>query len=416
MRNLRRRPTQQMSDTFTTLLQSSPSRPSHLRQVNARGLLHLLRRHNPCSKADLVRLSGLSAPTVSSGILHLENLGLVQSIGDGESSGGRPPELLRFNAGHGFVAAADIGGTRLRMMLADLNGTVQASWSTILPADSKTPQAICALIHEGLKAMCHEVGASTDKVMHLTAGAPGITNVADGVVLSAPNLTDWNDVRLRDMLNHETGIPVIVENDTNLAAVGEHWRGAAEDIDNFVFVALGTGVGAGIFLRGQLHHGAQWCAGEVGYYGVRGMARETMHVRETGQLERTIGGIGIETHWREILLRHPERNIPEASSLHASQIFDLARDGDPLAIEVLHFVATLLSDIITDIALFLNPSIVVLGGGVGSHPELCRLTQTILQQHEFAQPQLRSSALGTQAQLFGALSLSVAAAESYLLL
>ena len=405
-----------MSDTFTTLLQSSPSRPSHLRQVNARGLLHLLRRHNPCSKADLVRLSGLSAPTVSSGISHLEALGLVESIGDGESSGGRPPELLRFNAGHGFVAAADIGGTRLRMMLADLNGAVLATWSTILLADGKTPRAICVLIHEGLKTMCREVGASTGKVLHLTAGAPGITNVAEGVVLSAPNLTDWVKVPLRDMLNRETGIPVIVENDTNLAAVGEHSRGAAEDIENFVFIALGTGVGAGIFLRGHLHHGAQWCAGEVGYYGVRGMDRETMHVRETGQLERVIGGIGIETRWREALLRSKTPFPPEAAALHASQIFDLARDGDPIAIEIVLFVATLLADIIADIALLLNPSIVVLGGGVGSHPELCRLTQTILQKHEFAQPQLRSSALGTQAQLYGALSLSVSAAESYLLL
>ncbi len=405
-----------MSDTFTTLLQTSPSRPSHLRQVNARGLLHLLRRHNPCSKADLVRLSGLSAPTVSSGISHLENLGLVESIGDGESSGGRPPELLRFNAGHGFVAAADIGGTRLRMMLADLNGAVQASWSTILPAMGKTPAAICSLIHDGLKAMCHEVGATTDKVLHLTAGAPGITNVADGVVLSAPNLTDWIQVPLRDMLRHETGVPAIVENDTNLAAVGEHWRGAAEDIDNFVFIALGTGVGAGIFLRGQLHHGAQWCAGEIGYFGVRGQQREVMHVRQTGQLERVIGGIGIETRWREALLQASPSLPSEAAGLNASQIFDLARDGDPLAVDVLLYVATLLSDVIADIALLLNPSIVVLGGGVGSHPELCRVTQSILQKHEFAQPQLRSSALGTQAQLYGALSLSVAAAESYLLL
>src|ERR1700693_5502086 len=89
------RPQNGLSKGLTTLLQSSPSRPSHLRQANALGLLHLLRKHNPCSKADLVRLSGLSAPTVSSSISHLESLGLVESIGDGESSGGRPPELLR---------------------------------------------------------------------------------------------------------------------------------------------------------------------------------------------------------------------------------------------------------------------------------------------------------------------------------
>src|ERR1700751_4981392 len=104
---------------YLTEAETQPSRPAHLRQVNARGLLRLLREHNPCSKADLVRLSGLSAPTVSSAVSHLESLGLIENLGEGESSGGRPPGMLRFHASHGYVAGADIGGTRLRMMLAD---------------------------------------------------------------------------------------------------------------------------------------------------------------------------------------------------------------------------------------------------------------------------------------------------------
>src|SRR5258707_14487951 len=101
--------------------EAQPSRPAHLRQVNARGLLRLLREHNPCSKADLVRLSGLSAPTVSSAVSHLESLGLIENLGEGESSGGRPPGLLRFHASHGYVAGADIGGGPLRVGLGDLN-------------------------------------------------------------------------------------------------------------------------------------------------------------------------------------------------------------------------------------------------------------------------------------------------------
>jgi glucokinase len=404
-----------MSETFTLLLQPSPSRPSHLRQANVRGLLLLLRGNNPCSKADLVRLSGLSAPTVSSAISHLESLGLVESIGGGISSGGRPPELLRFNVGHGLIAAADIGGTRLRMMLADLSGTVLSTWSTILLRQQKTPDAVCTLIDDGLRVMCDEIGASTKKVLHLTAGAPGITNVAEGMVLSAPNLVEWVKVPLRDMLQRKIGIPVIVENDTNLASIGEHWRGATVGVDNFVFMALGSGIGAGIFLHGQLHHGAQWCAGEIGYFGVRGEKRDVMKMRHAGQLESVIGGAGIEEHWRRVLKRSdgaPDNNL---TRLHATQIFDLARDGDPLAVEVILYVATLLADTVVDVSLLLNPEIVVLGGGVGSHPELRRVTQNIIDRHELAHPQLRSSALGTQAQLFGALSLSVDAAEAYLL-
>ena len=404
-----------MFDRTTAVPPPSPSRPAHLRQANARSLIHLVRTHHPCSKTDLVRLSGLSTPTVSSAISYLENLGLVESIGDGESSGGRPPEMLRINAKHGYVAAADIGGTRLRMMLSDLAGSVLSSWSTIFAQDQKTPQAICSLIRGGLTKMCEEIGVLPDKVLHLTVGAPGITNVAEGIVQSAPNLTDWVRVPLREILQRETGVPVIVENDTNLAAVGEHWRGAAKGVDNFVFIAMGTGLGAGIYLRGQLHHGAQWSAGEIGYLSAHGQKREFMQMSQLGQLEAMIGGTGIETKWVETLTQAKIPLDSKLVGLHASQIFDLARDGDPLAVEVIQLTATLLADTITDISLLLDPVIVVLGGGVGSHPELCRRTQILVQKNEFAQPQLRSSSLGMEAQLFGALSLSLDASEACLL-
>ncbi len=403
-----------MPRSQTMIVQNAPSRPSHLRQANARGLLYLLRENNPCSKADLVRLSGLSAPTVSSGISHLEGLGLVESVGDGESSGGRPPSMLRFNAHHGYVVAADIGGTRLRMMLADLNGDVVTQWSTVLLKAQKTPAAMCALIQQGIGSMCEQSGVARAKLLHITAGAPGITNVDTGVVISAPNLRAWHDVPLRDLLHRETNLPASVENDTNLAAVGEHRRGAAMDVENFVFIAIGTGVGAGIFLHGQLHHGAHWCAGEVGYFGVGGQARRPMQVRHTGQLERVLGGGGIEVQWRAALEQRPSPANAELMRLRADQVFDLARDGDPVAREVLTYTAGLLADAVADIALLLNPELVVFGGGIGSHPELCAAAQRLMERHEFAQPELRSSSLGTRAQLFGAVSLSIAAATASL--
>ena len=393
----------------------APSRPAHLRQANARGLLRLLKEHNPCSKADLVRLSGLSAPTVSSAVAYLESLGLVENLGDGESSGGRPPEMLRFNASHGYVAGVDIGGTRLRMILADLNGRVVTQWATQFTEKQRMPKAVCALIHEGLKAMCQEGSTSIRKVLHITAGAPGITNVSSGVVLSAPNLKDWNDVPLRTMIERELGIPALVENDTNLAAVGEHWRGSASGVEDFVFVALGTGVGAGIFIHGRLHHGANWSAGEIGYAGVAGRPRQTLEVHAPGQMERAIGGIGIEAEWKRLLGRERRANTGELERLRATEIFDLAVDGDRLAGQLVQYTAQILVDCIVDLSLALDPEVAILGGGVGSHPELCRVTEKLLARNEFAKPQVRSSSLGTQAQLHGAISLSLSATEAQLL-
>ncbi len=410
MRTLSPSSPQYLSDTET-----QPSRPSHLRQVNARGLLRLLREHNPCSKADLVRLSGLSAPTVSSAVSHLESLGLIENLGEGESSGGRPPGLLRFHATHGYVAGVDIGGTRLRMVLADLNGKLITQWSTQFTDKQRTPKSVCALIHDGLKVMCQEGSTSLKKVLYLTAGAPGITNVDSGIVLSAPNLKDWGDVPLRAMLEKETGIPTTVENDTNLAAVGEHWRGSAEGVGNFIFIAMGTGVGAGIFLQSRLHHGADWSAGEIGYMGINGNTREPMRVRSTGQLERAVGGEGIEREWQRLLTRDRKANDASLMKLRPTEIFDLAAEGDRLACEVVQYTAWILAHCISDLALVLDPEVVILGGGVGAHAELCKATKKILERNEFARPSIRSSSLGTQAQLYGAIFLSLAASEITLL-
>jgi glucokinase len=402
--------------TLSSSLLTSPSRAAHLRQSNTKGLLQLLRAHNPCSKADLVRLSGLSAPTVSIGVSHLEQLGLVESLGDGESSGGRPPAILRFNATHAYVASADIGGTRLRMMLADLNGVPVAQWSTVLLKGQKTAEEICALVVDGLKIMCGQSGVSVKKVLHLTAGAPGVTDTDAGVVLAAPNLKNWNDVPLRSLLEKATGLHVIVENDTNLAAIGEYHHGIARGMNDFLFIGLGTGVGAGIFIAGKIYHGAHWRAGEVGYFGVTGSRRQAILVRETGQLEREIGGAGIEAHWNELLLSSKSSEAPELGKLRVSQIFDLARDGDPMARKVLNRVAEILADLIAEAALLLDPKAVILGGGVGCHEQLCRATQAQLARHELSELQVLTSSLGTQAQLFGGVALSLFASEADLLL
>jgi glucokinase len=301
------------------------------------------------------------------------------------------------------------------MILADLNGKVITQWSTQFTDKQRTPKAVCSLMHEGLKAMCQAGSTSLKKVLHVTAGAPGITNIESGIVLSAPNLREWNDVPLRTMIEKEIGISAAVENDTNLAAVGEHWRGSAAGVEDFVFIALGTGVGAGIFLRDQLHHGANWSAGEIGYMGVGGNQQTGLQVRATGQLERAIGGAGIETEWMRLLQRDGRSDETALTKLRAPEIFDLAVDGDRLAGEVVLYTAEILAACISHLALALDPELVILGGGVGSHNELCRVTERLMQRNEFARPLVRSSSLGTQAQLHGAISVSLSATERRLL-
>ena len=304
------------------------------------------------------------------------------------------------------VAAADIGGTRIRMLLADLKGVPFAEWSTHLREEEKTPAQVIQILHRGLAAMQANTGLHVN-VTHFTAGVPGITDFRRGVVLAAPNLSNWAATPFRAMLQEAFGVPAEVDNDTNLAAVGEHAAGVARGVENFLFVALGTGVGSGIFLNGALYRGTNWSAGEIGYLTPSGIPRQPTRMEETGPLEQRIGGLGIEAMWVEQRRLSGRAMAPEVAPLRAPQVFDLAADGDLCAQEVLDRTARMLADALGTMALLFDPQLIVLGGGVGSHPALSAAASQYLNQNEFAIPTLAVSSLGTQAQLFGAVAVAL---------
>ncbi|HEY1949330.1 MAG TPA: ROK family transcriptional regulator [Bryobacteraceae bacterium] len=378
------------------------ARPERMGAVNVRELLRLLRAHSPCSRADLVRLSGLTAPTVSAAITSLQRRGLVTTLGPGSSSGGRPPGLLEFNARQGYVIGIDIGGSNLRLALADLNGAIFGRWSSVLKADS-SPKVVTELIAAGIAHVTQQQKVSAKNILQIAAGAPGITDAVAGRVISAPNLRYWQDVPLRDLLQDKTRIATTVENDVNLGALGEGWCGAARNVANFIFLAIGTGVGAGIVLNGALHHGANWSAGEVGYLLLPGLAADPPSTDHPGALESAIGGRGIEQNWLE--------QVGPGDSLRATGIFDLAAAGDSRARGLLHATADKLAMAITNLSLVLDLSLVVLSGGVGEHRTLLQATQRRLERNQFARPQMVASSMGGEAQLFGAVWLALQAAE-----
>ena len=145
--------------------------------------------------------------------------------------------------------------------------------------------------------MLRQQRIAPEKVLELAAGAPGITNVREGQVLSAPNLHGWHDVPLAELLRDKTGISTTIENDVNLGAIGEGCCGVAGQADNFAFIAIGSGVGAGIVVNGSLLHGARWSSGEIGYMQVPGLPSQPLRINGLGALEEAIGGEGIKRAW-----------------------------------------------------------------------------------------------------------------------
>ena len=240
--------------------------PALMRQTNARTILMLLKKLGHSSRADIARETGMSAPTVANVISDLNDMGLIEWIGEGASSGGRRPDNLRFKADYGYIAGVDITADSFRVLLTDLNGTLLEEKYEPLAKETRNPRAVIEVLRVSVKELMQRRGLPWKKLLAMTVGVAGITNVRDGIVISVSGSDTWRDVPLLEMLKEQFSCALFVENDTNLAAIGEHFRGIAQSEESFIFVTVGAGVGAGIFVNGRIVHGSSWSAGEIGIF------------------------------------------------------------------------------------------------------------------------------------------------------
>lgn len=388
-------------------------RPSVLRHTNARGILKLLRESGSCSRADLVRASGLSAPTVTNVVKDLIAAELVEPLGEGRSSGGRPPDMLRFKAERGCLVGVEITAQNISFLLTDLNGMELDRTGVSLAGRKTTPKAICGLIGEELKGLLRKHKKGRGRLLALVVGVPAITNTEDGSVLSISTLKGWRSVPLRAMLSKIAGCLVIVENDTNLAAQGEHFRGSARGIKDFVFIDIGNNVGAGIFLDGRIHHGAEWSAGEIGYLRLPSTSRRRLTIHEFGELETVLTGPGILKSWGEACGK--SSRSAHKRDARAADVLNLGQAGDARAVKIARQRSEIVADIVVNLSLILNPGLIVLGGEIGSHPFLIDFVRRQLEDEEFAVPRIAPSPVDRRAVLWGGISLALDALPSVLL-
>lgn len=312
-------------------------------------------------------------------------------------------------ASRGYVVAVDIGGSNLRIALADVEGKILGKRSAST-RETSSPEMVVEKIRDEAEHLLQECSVSQSSLLAVAAGAPGITDANSGTVLATSFLKGWRDVPLRSLLESALHVPATVENDVRVAAVGENWAGAARGVENFVFLAIGTGIAAGVFVDGKLLHGPDWAAGEVGYMHVPGTPEEPAERGAPGSLESTIGGEGIRQQWLSCCR---DEGISSSRDLSATEIFELARTGDAKAANVLKNSAKMLAYAIYNISLVLNSRLFVLGGGVGMSEPLRDATQRFLDLYtEPAPPKLIVSRLGQDAQLMGAIRLALQTAES----
>src|SRR4029079_16091668 len=244
---------------------TSASHAAHVRALNIDRVLKIaVERPGAFPRAQWIHETGLSAPTVGSVTSHLIQVGVLRDLGTAPSRGGRRPGLMEFNSHHGFVAGIDLGPTRTRLGVADMRGA-QLAMRIVNTPQHVAPEQMMATLALELDAVRREAQVPRDRLLAVVLGVPAPVDLATGTVIYAPNLDGWNKVPLRAMLQGQfAGALVIIENDVNLALLGEHWLGAARGHGTCVFLFVGTGVGAAILIDGTLHHGHHYMAGEIG--------------------------------------------------------------------------------------------------------------------------------------------------------
>ena len=386
-------------------------RPSLLRRTNALTILKLLREAGSCSRADLVRASGMSAPTVTNVVSDLLTANLIKPLGEGESSGGRPPDMIRFKSERGCILGVQISSHFLSFLLTDLSGEELDTARVPLDGQKTNPEAICSLIGEETRRLFRKHKKAREQLLALVVGVPAITNVEEGIVLSVSTLEDWRSVPLRRLLSKHVDCLIVVENDTNLAAVGERHRGAARTEQTFILIDIGANVSAGIVLEGKLHHGAQWSAGEIAYLRLPRVLRKQPALHEFGELESVLTNSGILKSWREATAKSRHA----ATQTDAQGVLNLAQTGDPLARKIILHRAGIVADVIVNLSLVLNPGLILLGGKIGGHPTLLSFVTRELKHCEFAVPKIAAASLGEFAVLWGAIALALEAMPSLLL-
>jgi predicted NBD/HSP70 family sugar kinase len=334
-------------------------------------LLRLVRDGHAATRADLAALTGLARSTVSQRIEALIARNLLVEAGEGPSAGGRPPVVLAFNPRAGVVLAADLGATHSRTAVTDLSGAPLAESRQECDI-SDGPDVVLPAMLEHFDALLAEAGATPDDVVGVGVGLPGPVEFATGRPVNPPIMPGWDGVRVPERLQERYGaeVPVLVDNDVNIMAAGEHWT-RWQSVDDLLYIKVGTGIGCGIVAGGRIHRGAQGAAGDLGHVQVpdsviaqvaeAGDAPPVCRCGNLGCVEAVAGGAALAR-------RLAERGYDTANT---RDVVRLVRGGDADAGMLVRTAGRVLGEVLAAAVNFFNPAVIVIGGDLArAHEQL----------------------------------------------
>lgn len=332
-------------------------------------LNYLWEAGQPVSRSYLVEISGLNKSTVGSLLAQLQSWGFVKESGRSEPRPGRPGILIDVNPDAGRLIGVEIGVDFISVIVTDLK--TQAIWRQKVETDSQVPLSQTQILEQA-ERLVHEAIEATACERHLFGigvGVPALIDHATGAVLFAPNLK-WSNVPLRDQWQKRFGVPVIVENDANAAALGEQMIGVARQVDHFVYLSAGVGLGGGLIIGGKLYGGMGGFAGEVGHMTLEPDGLPC-NCGNHGCWETLVGPVAIVRRVRQAAAQGRIPNLlalgevnGNVNAIRLEHVLDAAAQGEPAVLEALNEVGRYLGIGIANLVNTFNPSLVVLGGAL----------------------------------------------------
>jgi glucokinase-like ROK family protein len=326
-------------------------------------MLSLLRDEGPLSRAELGDRLELPRPRVIAELDRLVAANRVREAGPAASRGGRRSTLVELHPDIRF-AGVDLGATSIDVEITD--GRLEPVASYAEPADIRSgPKAILQRVDEILAKF--KVEGAYQRLAGIGIGVPGPVSFRDGVPVSPPIMPGWDRYPVRDLMGREHNCPVVVDNDVNIMAVGERYGGVARSSDNLLFVKIGTGVGCGIYLGGQVYRGPDGCAGDIGHMQVDSHG-PVCSCGNVGCLEAFFSGAALS---RDGLASARSGASPALADRLAANgivtskdVADGASEGDPTCIKLIRDGGRRIGVVLASLVSFINPSMIVIGGGL----------------------------------------------------
>ncbi|RRO14338.1 ROK family protein [Saccharopolyspora rhizosphaerae] len=336
--------------------------------TSAGHLLWLVRTGRARTRAELQKVTGLSRSTVGQRLDALLSHGFLRPTGVDSSTGGRPPVRLDFNHEHGLVLAADLGATRARTALFDLAGRALAEEvERIDVADG--PDAVLDWADRRFRDLLEQAGRCPDEVRGIGLGVPGPVEFEAGVVRQPPIMPGWDGFPIAEHLRERWDVPVLVDNDANVMAIGERTARFPES-SSLVLVKVATGIGAGMVLGGEVYRGVDGGAGDLGHVRVENASEAQCMCGSTGCLAALASGSALAR-------RLNAAGVPTASSREfASRV----REGQPEAVRLAREAGQLIGEVLSTVVCLVNPQVLVLAGDLAEAQFVSGLREVLYQR------------------------------------